>query len=136
MNATIIKENVEGIRHQHRERQEKNGLHHGYKAVAIKDGKMIDLVDLRIAYTSGGTPYACIWLHSPTTHMWSHGSGTASGYGYHKASAAVDTAISNAGVRLSESINGRGDAAIREAVDAIGVALEPNAPVYVVEMHP
>lgn len=143
--AMIVKENADGIRTQHRVREESNGLRHGYKAITIKDGKPIDLVDLRIAVTQGGTPYACIWLYRPcrkgtdgkilTEGMWSAGSGTAGGYGYHKVSAAADTAIRNAGVKLSQSIHGLGDAAVKAAVQAIGEALEPAAPVYVVEMN-
>lgn len=133
MIATIIKKNVDGIRRIHRERQEKNGLHHGYKAISIKGGKMIELVDLRISYSQQGNPYACIWLTCNGMH--SSGSGTATGYGYHKASAAAESAIRSAGVSLSESIGGVGDAAIREAVLAIGNALCNNGNVYVVEMY-
>ena len=49
------------IKMQDREREEKNGLSRGYKAVTIKDGKMIELVDLRLAVSASGTWYACIW---------------------------------------------------------------------------
>ena len=47
------------------------------------------------------------------------GSGSAGGYGYHRASAAAGEAITNAGFKLSESINGAGDTAIEDALCAI-----------------
>ena len=143
MTATIIKRNCEGIKTIHRGRQYKNGLAHGYKAVALIDNALVDLVDLRVSYTSSGTAYACVWMHQPKNPAvgileseWSSGSGSAGGYGYDKGSAAADTAIRAAGVKLSESINGRGAAAVREAVQAVGEALAAGTwPVYVVEMY-
>ena len=143
MTATIIKRNCEGIRTTHRDRQYKNGLAHGYKAIAIIKGEAVDLVDLRISYTSGGTAYACIWLYQPVNFDagvmgsgWSNGSGSAGGYGYDKGSAAAATAIRSAGVQLSEDIDGRGASAVREAVKAVGEALAAGTwPVYVVEMY-
>lgn len=143
MNATIIKRNCEGIKTSHRDHQYKNGLAHGYKAVALIDNALVDLVDLRVSYTSRGTAYACVWLYQPVNldagipaSGWSNGSGSAGGYGYDKGSAAADTAIRAAGVQLSESINGRGAAAVREAVQAVGEALAAGSwPVFVVEMY-
>ena len=46
--------------------------------------------------------YACIW------HNNGSGSGYAGGYGYHKASAAAQAAITSSGIDLSEDIDGRG----------------------------
>lgn len=143
MKATIIKRNCEGIKTTHRDRQYRNGLAHGYKAIAIIKGEAVDLVDLRISYTSSGTAYACVWLYQPINpgagipgSGWSTGSGSAGGYGYDKGSAAADTAIRAAGVQLSEGINGRGASAVREAVQAVGEALAAGTwPVYVVEMY-
>lgn len=133
MTATIINKNANGIKGIHRDRQAKNGLHHGYKAVTIIDGKMVELVDLRISYSTQGTPYACIWLRYGG--VYNSGSGTATGYGYHKASAAAGAAIRSAGVTLSDDIDGRGDAIIYDAVLAIGEALCNSHPVYVVEVY-
>jgi len=60
----------------------------------------------------------------------------AGGGGYHKRSAAAGSAISNAGIVLSKDIDGRGDGAIREAVEAITRALVPDATAYkVIEAH-
>lgn len=143
MEAIIIKRNCEGIKTSHRDRQYKNGLAHGYKAVALIDNALVDLVDLRVSYTSSGTAYACVWMYQPKNPAvgilesgWSSGSGSAGGYGYDKGSAAADTAIRAAGVKLTEDINGRGASAIREAVLAIGEALAAGSwPVFVVEMY-
>lgn len=51
------------------------------------------------------------------------GSGRADGGGYHKASAALGYAIHNAGIDLSENIDGVGDAAMDKAMLAIAAAL-------------
>ena len=138
MKATIKIENAYGINRTHREREEKNGLAHGYKAITIQDGKPVDLVDLRIAYTNGGTAYACIWIYRPRTAereaMWSNGSGQAGGCGCDKGSAAAGMAIRKAGVALSEDIGARGKEAVAKAVQAIGEALT-DGPVYTVEMY-
>lgn len=68
-----------------------------------------------------GSVYACIWINGNEIHAT--GSGVAGGYGYDKASAAVNEAIKNAGFELSESIAGRGSILIRAAVLAIGEAI-------------
>lgn len=144
MKAIINAQNVEGIRLTDREREEKNGLGHGYKAIMIKEGKVEDLVDLRISSTSSAA-YAVVWLYSPKVKdkdgqkirdaFWNNGSGRAGGYGYHRQSAAAESAFSRAGVQLSQGIGGCGDQAIREAVQAVGKALAPKgARVFVVEM--
>ena len=143
MKATMIKKNAEGIRISHREREEKNGLSCGYKAVYMDGGKLVDLVDLRIAFTNSGTPYACVWLYQPAEFArnemggcWNSGSGTAGGYGYHKGSAAVESAFHAAGIRFDQDIGGCGWERVKEAVYAAGEMLvENSAPVYVVEMY-
>lgn len=68
-----------------------------------------------------GRVYASIWVHAPGVHC--SGAGHASGYGYHKASAAAAAAIESAGIELSDPIDGRGDAMIDDALRAIGRAL-------------
>ena len=64
--------------------------------------------------------YCCIWTLSP---QWSSGSGKAGGYGYHKASAALQDAIDSAGIKLSSRIDGRGETAQRQALHAIAEAM-------------
>lgn len=68
-----------------------------------------------------GRVYASIWVNAPGVHC--SGAGHASGYGYHKASAAAAAAIESAGIELSDAIDGRGDALIDDALHAIGRAL-------------
>lgn len=130
MNATMIKQNAEGIRLSHREREEKNGLARGYKAVYMDAGKLVDLVDLRIAFTSSGTPYACVWCYQPGEFAkngmggcWNSGSGTAGGYGYHKGSAAVESAFRAAGIKFNSEVCGCGWERVKDAVQAAGEML-------------
>ena len=94
--------------------------------------------------------YAAIWIsfdvkqcQDENAKAWEHGyttgKGQAGGYGYHKASAAIDEAIRSAGIRLegspyiiykseqadifkSASISGVGDSAIQSALLAIAFA--------------
>jgi hypothetical protein len=72
-------------------------------------------------YHTANTAYACIWVHNEPIHI--SGGGKAGGYGYHKASAALQGALDDAGVQLSESINGRGEQAMRDALTATARAL-------------
>lgn len=64
------------------------------------------------------------WGYAPEydADRCNNGGAYAGGYGYHRASAAADAAIKRAGITLSDSISGIGDAAIRDALKAIGVA--------------
>lgn len=65
MNAAITTRGAEGIRRSHRDREEKNGLAYGFKAVTLRKGKLEDLVEVRVAFTKGGTCYAVAWIHQP-----------------------------------------------------------------------
>ena len=68
-------------------------------------------------YWPAQTCYACVWLSLPDSYAI--GKGKAGGYGYEKASAAVDAALRDAGVTLEHSIHGVGDSAILGALVAI-----------------
>lgn len=117
-----------------REREEKN-IQHGYKAIGIsKDGKLWELVDLRIGQTAT-TAYACVWLHVAGYGTYAHGSGKAGGYGYHRSSAAAESAFRSAGMIFNQSFSGCGDTMTREAVQAAGEYLSNGVPVYVVEFY-
>lgn len=101
-----------------------------YTAVVIFDGKTAyDAVTLRI-YATDAKCYCCIWTADNCKMSgrggdmyYRSGSGSVGGYGYHRASAAAQEAICNAGITLSEDIAGRGDEAIAEAVRAIAAAI-------------
>ena len=71
--------------------------------------------------------YCCVWIHG---RHYQQGSAYCGGAGYHKASTAVGLALSSAGVTLSESIDGVGDSAIREALIATAAALGVQDPIY------
>lgn len=75
--------------------------------------------------------YCALWIHD---RKGSSGTGKANGYGYHKASAALAEAITNAGYDLSEDIDGRGDSAMAEAVKALTIAAVGHC-LNVIEAH-
>lgn len=121
--------------------RKENHFTHQITAVAInKDGRAYDAVTLRI-YSTDARSYACIWTASNCSwnnarDLWRNGSGSAGGYGYHRASAATAEAIYNAGIELSEDINGRGTCAMREAVEAIARAMwNDSVNIYITEAH-
>lgn len=117
-----------------REREE-NNIKRGFKAICIsEDGKIQELVDLRIGQTDT-TAYACVWLKTSGCGTYAHGSGKASGYGYHRSSAAAEEAFYSAGMIFNQSFGGCGDSMTREAVQAAGEYLANGAPVYVVEFY-
>ena len=95
-----------------------------YDLVAYKDGKLHHLMTIRSwmgRSKTASTVYSSIWVHAQG--YWTSGTGTAGGWGYHKTSAAAGYAIRSAGITLDEIIDGRGDQAIREAMEAIALAL-------------
>lgn len=81
-----------------------------------------DVVQVRI-YRTKSRSYACIWVQDSKHSTHVSGGGYAGGYGYHKDSASVASAIENAGIKLDCDISGRGDSMIESAIKAIGKAL-------------
>lgn len=71
-------------------------------------------------YTTNSRSYCCVWIHSG---IHTSGGGYAGGYGYHRASAAMQCALDDAGITLNQPIDGRGDGAMEYAMIAIGEAL-------------
>jgi hypothetical protein len=86
--------------------------------------------------SDGASPVYCsLWVHGA---VYCSGAGKASGYGYHKESAALQAAIESAGIRLtgdnytrkiedekdirSARIDGCGSRAMEEAMQAIAIA--------------
>lgn len=65
----------------------------------------------------GSTALACVWINAGD--VYGYGSGSAGGYGYHKASDAAESAFRNAGVEFDTGIGGVGDSAIRSAIMAV-----------------
>lgn len=100
--------------------------------VAFRKGKFEEPVTARFwmaRRSDGASPvYASVWVFGPrpadgseSVHLAGHG--RANGYGYHKRSAALQAALSSAGVMLSERINGVGDGAMRDALSAVARTL-------------
>lgn len=91
------------------------------------DYQFKELIDFRLyaSYKADGAApvYASIWIKNPRQNLYIAGSGRATGYGYHKGSAALASALESAGVTLDEDIDGRGDTAIKDALKAIAEAM-------------
>jgi len=73
-----------------------------------------------------GTVWCSVWVSSEGRYFAGHG--RASGYGYHKRSAAFEAALRSAGISLTQgdrpaSIEGAGESAMREAIGALMDAL-------------
>ena len=98
-------------------------------AVTVINGKMREVVIARwykARKSDGASPvYASIWTNGAGFGI--SGYGRATGYGYHKASAALAAAIDSAGIVLSERIGGVGDGASRSALEAIARAIAGDA---------
>ena len=98
-------------------------------AIAVINGKMREVIVARwykARKSDGASPvYASIWTYGAGFDISGHGRAT--GYGYHKASAALSTALDSAGIVLSERIDGVGEGAIRRALEAIARAIAGDA---------
>ena len=82
----------------------------------ILDGAPHEVIDLRLYHTDSRA-YCAVWMRSVLGWEFNaSGSGYAGGYGYHRGSAAAQSALENAGVTLSYDIAGRGDTAIEQAL--------------------
>lgn len=108
-----------------------------YTAVVFNGKSAYDAVTLRL-YATEAKHYCCLWINDNCSWVkaardsyYRLGSGSAGGYGYHRASAAAQEAIYNAGIELSEDIDGRGDYAIEEAVRSIAEAMWSGEGYYV-----
>ena len=133
MKATIKLTGNESINANHRKDDKFSQEIDGF--VLLPDNKIKNAVCLRFYETQSRT-YACLWGFG-NNEQYPAGSGWAGGYGYHKGSAAADTAFRAAHVTLSEPIDGRGYEAVQEAVEALAWALYPEAiSVYVHTAHP
>ena len=106
----------------------KNAINYGDKKAMIRTYNVItegleNIITVRCYMgrsKESSTVYASIWIDTPCYH--SSGKGKASGYGYHKSSAAIGEAIENAGITI-DPIHGRGESAIEDALKAIAAAL-------------
>ena len=106
-------------------------------AIAVINGKMREVVVARwymARKSDGASPvYASIWTYGAGFGISGHGRAT--GYGYHKASAALSEALDSAGIVLSERIDGMGDRAIDRALEAIARAIAGDAAEILIINH-
>lgn len=72
-----------------------------------------------------GRIHACTWIY-PTEGAPRRGHGAAGGGGYCRRSAAGAYALDDAGVALSEAVDGRGMGALRDALIATAAAARPD----------
>lgn len=110
-----------------------------FDVVGTIDGKLRSVVTARCYMgrsSSASTVYASLWVHGKD--VYTSGKGNAGGWGYHKQSAAIDSAIRSAGIELygspygserdkanaknQTSISGVGSTAIDDALLAIAKA--------------
>ena len=110
-------------------RKEK-GFNNQISIIDPKDGSQIVIARF---YWTDSRAYCCLWVHGDS--VYGSGAGYAGGYGYHKESAALDSAISDAGIELSENISGVGDGAMRDALVAIAKAATGKRKVFTVRAH-
>lgn len=113
-----------------RDREEKH-IYKGYKAVCIDGKGLRTLAEVRIGATDGAH-YACVWLDGKE---WAYGSGKAGGYGYDRASAAVENAFHAAGMQFDEAFGGYGSLMMEAAIKAAGEYLSGGRPVYMVDFY-
>lgn len=107
-------------------------LDKAWTLIALDTGKT--LIEIRTYYT-GSRCYACTWVRDHKGLGYASGSGFAGGGGYCKRSASVATALENAGFRFDESISGRGETAIRDAIESIARRAGIKSRFVIVESH-
>lgn len=103
-----------------------------YHVAGMLNGELVSVLTANIYMSRSGDgakpAYCALWVHA-TGVCHTSGKGTASGYGYHKTSAAIDAALTSAGIELIDiktgsaaHIDSIGDSAIDEVFMAIGKA--------------
>lgn len=125
----------------YRERQEKY-FYTGYKVVTIVNNNLETLVDARIGATESCC-YVSVWLETKYTDEKfynefgdARASAKAGGWGYHRASAALESALRRAGMHFDIGCSGQGESMMQDCLLAAGEYLKPNgAKVYLVECY-
>lgn len=92
-----------------------------YREIAVIDPATGRAIVTAGFYMPGTTAYCALWING--NDRYGRGNGKAGGGGYHKPSAALSDAITDAGIELSERISGVGDNAMNEACEAIARAV-------------
>ena len=138
MKAIIKTANARNISNQALNARDKQAFIQQITVLAIVDGAIRELAECRLYMSnsrSASRITAILWVHGD---KYASGSGHADGYGYHKQSAAVESAINAAGFELSEHIGGRGEQAIVDGLKAVARAAYPDvdaSTLYACEAH-
>ena len=92
----------------------------GYKLLSTKTHR--ESVDARFycARSGGSVVYCIVWISGKG--VYGRGVGKAGGYGYDKPSAALNGAMLDAGINISD-LGGRGSVVMEEAIRAVGTGL-------------
>lgn len=111
--------------------RKENHFSHQYSVI---DADLNEVCTLRI-YSTNAANYACFWLYGVNGTEYRSGGGKASGYGYHRPSAAAQAAFSQAGISLSEDIGGVGEGAMEKALLAIAEAATGRKKLAIIRAH-
>lgn len=113
--------NVQNIRESNRivKYRKERGFYRQISILDPSDGS--DIITARFYWPGESVCYCCAWVHGDSVH--GSGAGNAGGYGYHKESAALEYALRDAGIALSEDIDGRGDTAMHDALESVARAV-------------
>ena len=138
MQAIIKTINAVNISSQALNARDKQALIHQITILAIVDGAIKELAECRLYMSnsrSSSRITSILWVNGDN---YACGSGHADGYGYHKPSAAVESAINAAGFELSEHIGGCGEQAMTDGLKAVALAAYPDvdaSTLYACEAH-
>lgn len=110
MKVTKLNAQTKMINRNHRK---ENAFAKEYKAVAIVENEIIEVLTCRV-YATNARHYCCIWLHSD---LYLSSSAYAGGYGYHRESAAISEALENMGFEFDKNFYGTGKQV--EALEAV-----------------
>lgn len=140
---TYLKADISALCTTTRNTRRANGFCCEYTAIDPATGRAIVIARL---YQPGSVMHCSLWINWSDTH--GRGQGQAGGGGYHKASAALDAAIRDAGIALRgdvygsrksnapASISGVGEAAMHTAIYAIATAVTGKRRFIVHTAHP
>jgi hypothetical protein len=104
--------------------RDKKEVIHGFQCIDPESN--IAVIDCRIY--CGKSPssqriIAAVWIQDHKGARYAHGVGVAGGYGYHKGSQAIQSALHDMGISLDRAIGGIGYQACKNAFQDIMTAL-------------
>jgi hypothetical protein len=100
--------------------RDKKELIHGFQCINAENGMAV--IDCRIyagKSRNSSNIIAAVWIRDRNGNRFSHGVGIAGGYGYHKGSQAIETALKEMGIELDKGIGGVGYDACKAAFASI-----------------